>query len=110
MENETAAATTESQKLSGASNSTENFKIIIDTRTGEYVATDKKRESVVLEDREGHVLWSTNLVERAKAFPFQDAGEIDSAQDLGTNIFVYVGKMFVYIDKESGKVIRTGAR
>ena len=86
------------------------FKVITDTQSGQYAVVSLERENVALKDRDGKIIWSTNLVRLVENIDLVGERKINSMQ-LFTNILVvYVGKEFIEIDVQTGTIMRMGSR
>jgi hypothetical protein len=108
------SAAEEAKGRTNAANEEGYFKTITDPQSGEYVIASSDKQSVVLKDKNGKIIWSTNVAGWIK-FPEHGSKEIWFIQ-LVTNqtgfpercsntVGVCVGRGSVFINIKTGEVI-----
>jgi len=89
-------------------NHIEFFKVITDAQTGEYAAVNPDKTIVSLKDKNGDVIWATNVVmaikSYPKAIPLPNIVKINSMQFSSNLLTVVVtGEVAVKLGKQTGQ-------
>jgi hypothetical protein len=95
-------ATTNS-RVAGQS-AAEVFKTVVDAKTGRYASANEVRDTVILRENNGTVVWSTNVVMSLPKQPEPRSTKINSIRMHKGQLFVTVGKAFARIDTKTGAV------
>ena len=108
------SAAEEAKGKTNAANEEGYIKTITDSQAGEYVVASPDKQSVVLKDKNGKIIWSTNITGWIK-FPEDGSKEIwsillvtnqtGSMERFNNTVVVRVGRGIVFVNTKTGEVI-----
>ena len=81
----------------------EFFKVITDAQSGRYAVVNSDKTVVILKDKNGNIIWSTNVTSW-QTEPTDGAKQIYSMKLFSNQLMVQVGRGSVAIDIQTGKV------
>jgi hypothetical protein len=92
-------------------NSVDLFRVVTDAQSGQYAAVSADGRVIALKDRSGDTVWTNDVIAQfGTSLPTHEGEKIDSLEFIAGEIFIEVGKQFICIESQSGKVIRTGTQ
>jgi hypothetical protein len=80
------------------------FKTAIDKESGQYAIADSDRTTVSLCDKNGSVLWSTNILAGVPRLRVVGERKIWAINVYGNIIIAHVGNTLFAIDKQTGSL------
>ena len=91
--------------LEPSTNPDEFFKVITDAQTGEYAVVNSDKTTVSLKDKNGNVIWATDVAREIKSDPYLSDGKIIYMQLSNNFLSVELGRGAVTLDKRTGKIM-----
>ncbi len=88
----------------GASLTNELYRIITDNESGQYAHVETNRDVVILKEKTGHILWSTNVVNGLRDVKKLAGRKVVGLRVRDRELWVDVGRGFAILDLKTGGI------
>jgi len=97
------------EKAGALTNSPDLFRVAIDPASAQYAAVSKNGRVLAVKDKSGTPLWTNDVAATFGSNPAaSSSAKIDSLEYIGNEIVIHIGKRFICVEPQTGKIIRSG--